>query len=111
LPIIEVTLLADMFSHEMTVEILLEAQDKRGEVVGEPRPGGDVNKEQMNKRKSDDEFARINLSYFNTTGEEVVYCPESRHATATQEPSRRNIHADAEEAPAPADAEPATDAS
>ncbi|NCC22316.1 MAG: BREX system Lon protease-like protein BrxL [Alphaproteobacteria bacterium] len=54
-------------------------------------------KEQMNKRKSDDEFARINLSYFNTTGEEVVvYCPESRHATATQEPSRRNIHADIE---------------
>jgi ATP-dependent Lon protease len=54
-------------------------------------------KEQMNKRKSDDEFARINLSYFNTTGEEVVvYCPESRHATATQEPSRRNIHADTE---------------
>jgi ATP-dependent Lon protease len=54
-------------------------------------------KEQMNKRKSDDEFARINLSYFNTTGEEVVvYCPESRRATATQEPSRRNIHADTE---------------
>ncbi|TVR59985.1 MAG: PglZ domain-containing protein [Candidatus Competibacteraceae bacterium] len=43
IPVIEVTLLADMFSHEMTVEILLEAQDKRGEVVGEPRPGGDVN--------------------------------------------------------------------
>lgn len=43
IPVIEVTLLADMFSQEMTVEILLEAQDKRGEVVGEPRPGGDVN--------------------------------------------------------------------
>jgi hypothetical protein len=43
IPVIEVTLLGDMFSHDMTVEILLEAQDKRGEVVGEPRPGGDVN--------------------------------------------------------------------
>ena len=64
-------------------------------------------KEQMNKRKSDDEFARINLSYFNPAGEEVVvYCPESRHATATQEPSRRNIHADAEDAPAATDAQP-----
>ena len=50
-------------------------------------------KEQMNKRKSDDEFGRINLSYFNAVGEEVVvYCPESRLAVATQEPSRRNIH-------------------
>jgi ATP-dependent Lon protease len=69
-------------------------------------------KEQMNKRKSDDEFARINLSYFNTTGAEVVvYCPESRHATATQEPSRRNIHADAEDTPAATDAQPAAESS
>ena len=51
-------------------------------------------KEQMNKRKTDDEFSRINLSYFSASGAEVVvYCPESRAATATQEPSRRNIHA------------------
>ncbi|MBR2514416.1 MAG: BREX system Lon protease-like protein BrxL [Halomonas sp.] len=51
-------------------------------------------KEQMNKRKTDDEFSRINLSYFSASGAEVVvYCPESRTATATQEPSRRNIHA------------------
>ena len=69
-------------------------------------------KEQMNKRKSDDEFARINLSYFSTTGEEVVvYCPESRHATATQEPSRRNIHADAEDTPAATGAQPAAESS
>ena len=69
-------------------------------------------KEQMNKRKSDDEFARINLSYFNTTGEEVVvYCPESRHATATQEPSRRNIHADAEDTAAATGAQPAAESS
>ncbi len=50
-------------------------------------------KEQMNKRKTDDEYARINLSYINASGQEVVvYCPESKGATATQEPSRRNIH-------------------
>jgi ATP-dependent Lon protease len=68
-------------------------------------------KEQMNKRKSDDEFARINLSYFNAAGEEVVvYCPESRHATATQEPSRRNIHVDGDDPPAATDAQPVPDA-
>jgi ATP-dependent Lon protease len=51
-------------------------------------------KEQMNKRKTDDEFSRINLSYFTASGDEVVvYCPESKAAAATQEPSRRNIHA------------------
>ncbi|MDY0222748.1 MAG: BREX system Lon protease-like protein BrxL, partial [Desulfobacterium sp.] len=50
-------------------------------------------KEQMNKRKPDDEFARINLSYFKTTGEEtIVYCPESKDAHATQEPARKQIN-------------------
>jgi ATP-dependent Lon protease len=40
-------------------------------------------KEQMNKRKPDDEFARIDLSFFAADGREiVVYCPESRHARA-----------------------------
>ena len=49
-------------------------------------------KEQMNKRKPDDEFARINLSYFTSDGKEiVVYCPESRNATATQHPFRRSL--------------------
>lgn len=49
-------------------------------------------KEQMNKRKPDDEFARINLSYFKASGEEVVvYCPESKDAAATQEPARRRL--------------------
>ncbi len=47
-------------------------------------------KEQMNKRKPDDEFARINLSYINTAGKEiVVYCLESKDAVATQEPDRQ----------------------
>ncbi|WP_404326442.1 BREX system Lon protease-like protein BrxL [Cobetia sp. UIB-001] len=55
-------------------------------------------KEQMNKRKTDNEFSRINLSYFNASGGEVVvYCPESQNASATQEPSRRNIHVGDEE--------------
>jgi ATP-dependent Lon protease len=49
-------------------------------------------KEQMNKRKPDDEFAMINLSYFKANGEEqVVYCPESKTALATQNPVRRRI--------------------
>lgn len=50
-------------------------------------------KEQMNKRKPDDEFARINLSYYKAGGEEVVvFCPESKDAPATQEPARRRLN-------------------
>lgn len=50
-------------------------------------------KEQMNKRKPDDEFAQINLSYFKVSGEEVVvFCPESKDAPATQEPARRRLN-------------------
>jgi ATP-dependent Lon protease len=49
-------------------------------------------KEQMNKRKPDDEFAHINLSYFKASGEEtIVFCPESRDAAATQQPARRKL--------------------
>jgi len=44
-------------------------------------------KEQMNKRKPDDEFALIDLSYYNQSGSEIiVYCPESKNANATQNP-------------------------
>ncbi|EIC22707.1 BREX system Lon protease-like protein BrxL [Thiorhodovibrio frisius] len=50
-------------------------------------------KEQMNKRKSDDEFALINLSFINSKGQDtIVFCPESKSAIATQEPARKNIH-------------------
>ena len=50
-------------------------------------------KEQMNKRKPDDEFALINLSYYKASGEEVVvFCPESKDATATQQPARRRLN-------------------
>ncbi len=49
-------------------------------------------KEQMNKRKPDDEFANINLSFFKAGGGEVVvYCPESKEASATQQPARRKL--------------------
>ncbi len=44
LPVIEVILVADdMFSQDLSVEILLEAQDSKGIVVGEPRPGESIN--------------------------------------------------------------------
>ena len=50
-------------------------------------------KEQMNKRKPDEEFARIQLSYFDREGREIIVtCPESRHAVATQSPARRDLH-------------------
>ena len=49
-------------------------------------------KEQMNKRKPDDEFAQIDLSYHTQGGDEiVVFCPESKNAVATQQPVRRHI--------------------
>lgn len=49
-------------------------------------------KEQMNKRKPDVEFAKINLSYIDAAGRDVVvYCPESKDAPATQNPARRSL--------------------
>ncbi|WP_242518412.1 BREX system Lon protease-like protein BrxL [Thiorhodovibrio winogradskyi] len=73
-------------------------------------------KEQMNKRKSDDEFALINLSFINSQGQDtIVFCPESKSAPATQEPARKNIHHATEERntaktrPAAAGAQPEAD--
>lgn len=43
LPVIEVLVAGDLFSEGMSMEILLEAHDSKGNVVGEPRPGGEVN--------------------------------------------------------------------
>jgi ATP-dependent Lon protease len=52
-------------------------------------------KEQMNKRKPDDEFALIDLSYFDPSGREiVVHCPETKGVTATLEPNRRKLSND-----------------
>lgn len=46
-------------------------------------------KEQLNKRKPDEEYARINMSYVNKDGDKVVvYCPESRYSAATQNPRK-----------------------
>jgi ATP-dependent Lon protease len=65
-------------------------------------------KEQMNKRKPDDEFARINLSYYRADGAEVmVFCPESKAAVATQQPFRRQLGSASAEAEGAASAEPA----
>ena len=45
-------------------------------------------KEQMNKRKPDDEFAKINLSYVTAQGKEVtVYCPESKKCPGYSKPN------------------------
>ena len=49
-------------------------------------------KEQMNKRKPDDEFALIDLSYFDSTGREIiVHCPETQGISATLQPNRRQL--------------------
>lgn len=48
-------------------------------------------KEQMNKRKPDEEYAHINMSYINCRGEKVVvYCPESKYSVATQNPRKQD---------------------
>lgn len=51
-------------------------------------------KEQLNKRKQDEEYARINMSYINKDGQKVVvYCPESKYSIATQNPRKdANVH-------------------
>jgi ATP-dependent Lon protease len=46
-------------------------------------------KEQMNKRKPDDDFANIDLSYINHKGEDIIVrCPETIGVLATLEPNR-----------------------
>lgn len=46
-------------------------------------------KEQLNKRKPDEEYARINMSYVNRLGEKIiVWCPESKDSMATQDPRK-----------------------
>lgn len=49
-------------------------------------------KEQLNKRKKDDEFAAIDLSFVKSSGETVVvYCLESKDSAATQNPMRTAV--------------------
>ena len=43
-PVVEIALVSDdMFAQGESLEVLIEAQDGKGNVVGEPRAGGDVN--------------------------------------------------------------------
>ncbi|MBK1835060.1 BREX system Lon protease-like protein BrxL [Roseibacillus ishigakijimensis] len=67
-------------------------------------------KEQLNKRKKDDEFAAIDLGFFNSKGEEIIIsCPESRGVRAMLEPTREQELAPAEELenpPTPAETVP-----
>jgi ATP-dependent Lon protease len=49
-------------------------------------------KEQMNKRKPDDDFANIDLSYINHKGEDIIVrCPETIGVLATLEPNRTGV--------------------
>jgi ATP-dependent Lon protease len=53
-------------------------------------------KEQMNKRKPDDEFINIELSFFNVDDKEIVVdCPETIGAEATLNPIKPGITRDA----------------
>lgn len=48
-------------------------------------------KEQLNKRKPDDEFANINLGYYDSKSELItIWCAESKDSPATQSPGRRS---------------------
>jgi ATP-dependent Lon protease len=59
-------------------------------------------KEQLNKRKQDDDFAQIHLGYRNHSGELVeVHCPESRGIIATLDPRRDSPVQAAPNSPAP----------
>ncbi len=49
-------------------------------------------KEQLNKRKADDEFADIALSFIDHSGREIVVeCPESKGIAAMQRPTRQKL--------------------
>ena len=49
-------------------------------------------KEQMNKRKPDDEFANINLAFIDISGKEkIIYCPESKDAKEMQSPNKSGL--------------------
>lgn len=61
-------------------------------------------KEQLNKRKPDEEYAHVDMSYINHAGENiVVYCPESKYSEATQNP-RKNANVEILKATADNDA-------
>jgi ATP-dependent Lon protease len=54
-------------------------------------------KEQLNKRKRDDEFAQIQLGYIDKDGKKIeVFCPESKGVEATQNPRGANAESQEE---------------
>jgi ATP-dependent Lon protease len=58
-------------------------------------------KEQLNKKKEDEEFAAINLGFIDESGKDVVvFCQESKDAEATQNPLRSRKNGSSEENPA-----------
>jgi ATP-dependent Lon protease len=81
------------------VKMLHPGQDPTQDVINEyleyAIEGRRRVKEQLNKKKPDDEFASINLGYFDQSGKLVtVWCPESKNAAATQSPVRRSLNED-----------------
>lgn len=53
-------------------------------------------KEQLNKKKTDEEYAKINLSYVDATGNDrIVFCPESLGSQSTLSPQRKVIDEEA----------------
>jgi ATP-dependent Lon protease len=67
-------------------------EEEFNEIVSYAIEGRRRVKEQMNKRKPDDEFAAINLSFFKGDGtEEIIYCPESKSSNASQNPRKEDI--------------------
>ena len=64
-------------------------------------------KEQLNKRKADDEFAEIHLGYTNTLGEAIeVHCPESAGVEATLSPRKQQAPQALQKAPSAPAASP-----
>lgn len=65
------------------------SQDEINEYLAYAIEGRRRVKEQLNKKKPDDEFASINLGYYDPEGKLIiVFCPESKNADATQNPDR-----------------------
>ncbi|MDC1370271.1 BREX system Lon protease-like protein BrxL [Flavobacteriales bacterium] len=68
------------------------SEDEFNDIVSYAIEGRRRVKEQMNKRKPDDEFAAINLSFFKEDGtEQIVYCPESKSSKASQNPRKEEL--------------------
>jgi len=71
-------------------------QDELAEYVEYAIEGRRRIKEQLNKRKTDEEYAKINLSYVDSSGKErIVFCPESLGAQSTLAPERKVIDEEA----------------